>query len=318
MKTLSMMQWTLLALIPGTLAYACIFGVGILINILVVCGTALATEAMVMHLRGQSVRLLLDGTALVAAWLLALCLPPLLPVWQAMVGIGLGLVFGKHVYGGLGKNLFNPAMVGFAILIVSFPLSMSEWPAINDHQTIAEVLAAKTRSDKADAAYDGMSRATPLDAYKFRAGLTNAEFFSPSAEINWHAWLTINLAFLLGGMILLYREIISWQAPAGFLLALSLLAMLFYDSGSSMSLGSPVFHVFSGATMLAAFFIITDPVTSPMRKELLLLYGALIGAITFLIRVTGAYPEGVAFAVLLTNACTPLMDHLASLRESTS
>ena len=318
MKTLSMMQWTLLALIPGTLAYACIFGVGILINILVVCGTAVATEAMVMHLRGQSVRLLLDGTALVAAWLLALCLPPLLPVWQAMVGIGLGLVFGKHVYGGLGKNLFNPAMVGFAILIVSFPLSMSEWPAINDHQTIAEVLAAKTRSDKADAAYDGMSRATPLDAYKFRAGLTNAEFFSPSAEINWHAWLTINLAFLLGGMILLYRKIISWQAPAGFLLALSLLAMLFYDSGSSMSLGSPVFHVFSGATMLAAFFIITDPVTSPMHKELLLLYGALIGAITFLIRVTGAYPEGVAFAVLLTNACTPLMDHLASLRESTS
>ena len=318
MKILSMMQWTLLALIPGTLAYACIFGVGILINILVVCGTALATEAMVMHLRGQSVRLLLDGTALVAAWLLALCLPPLLPVWQAMVGIGLGLIFGKHVYGGLGKNLFNPAMVGFAILIVSFPLSMSEWPAINDHQAIAEVLAAKTRSDKADAAYDGMSGATPLDAYKFRAGLTNAEFFSPSAEINWHAWLTINLAFLLGGMILLYRKIISWQAPAGFLLALSLLAMLFYDSGSSMSLGSPVFHVFSGATMLAAFFIITDPVTSPMRKELLLLYGALIGAITFLIRVTGAYPEGVAFAVLLTNACTPLMDHLASLRESTS
>ena len=318
MKTLSMMQWTLLALIPGTLAYAYLFGVGILINILVVCGTAVATEAMVMHLRGQSVRLLLDGTALVAAWLLALCLPPLLPVWQAMVGIGLGLVFGKHVYGGLGKNLFNPAMVGFAILIVSFPLSMSEWPAINDHQTIAEVLAAKTRSDKADAAYDGMSGATPLDAYKFRAGLTNAEFFSPSAEINWHAWLTINLTFLLGGMILLYRKIISWQAPAGFLLALSLLAMLFYDSGSSMSLGSPVFHVFSGATMLAAFFIITDPVTSPMRKELLLLYGALIGAITFLIRVTGAYPEGVAFAVLLTNACTPLMDHLASLRESTS
>ncbi len=318
MKTLSMMQWTLLALIPGTLAYACIFGIGILINILVVCGTAVATEAMVMHLRGQSVRLLLDGTALVAAWLLALCLPPLLPVWQAMVGIGLGLVFGKHVYGGLGKNLFNPAMVGFAILIVSFPLSMSEWPAINDHQTIAEVLTAKTRSDKADAAYDGMSGATPLDAYKFRAGLTNAEFFSPATEINWHAWLTINLAFLLGGMILLYRKIISWQAPAGFLLALSLLAMLFYDSGSSMSLGSPVFHVFSGATMLAAFFIITDPVTSPMRKELLLLYGALIGAITFLIRVTGAYPEGVAFAVLLTNACTPLMDHLASLRESTS
>ena len=179
MKTLSMMQWTLLALIPGTLAYAYLFGVGILINILVVCGTAVATEAMVMHLRRQSVRLLLDGTALVAAWLLALCLPPLLPVWQAMVGIGLGLIFGKHVYGGLGKNLFNPAMVGFAILIVSFPLSMSEWPAINDHQTISEVLAAKTRSDKADAAYEHAHCDSIGVASRFQGGFphdSNAPF----------------------------------------------------------------------------------------------------------------------------------------------
>ena len=312
------MKWTLLALIPGTLTFANFFGLGVLINIVVVCSGALATEAIVTRLRGKSINQLLDGSAILAAWLLALCLPPLLPIWQAIVGITFGLIFGKHVYGGLGNNLFNPAMVGFAVLVVSFPLSMSEWPAISEHQTLPEVLTAKTRLDAANPAFDGVTAATPLDDYKFRAGLTNSEFFNSSREKNWQAWLTINLAFLIGGGVLLYRRIINWRAPMGFLIALCMLPMLFYDSGSSISLGSPLFHLFSGATMLAAFFIITDPVTSPMRKELLLIYGALIGSVTFLIRVIGAYPEGVAFAVLLINACTPIMDHLAKLRKSKS
>ena len=247
-----------------------------------------------------------------------MCLPPLLPIWQAAIGISLGLVFGKHVYGGLGKNIFNPAMVGFAILIVSFPLSMSEWPTTETSQDINDVLEAKFRGDRAQAAYDGLTAATPLDAYKFRAGMTNAEFFNTAASSNWHRWAIINLTFLVGGLILVYRGIISWHAPLGFLMSLVVLASLFYEGGSSMSLGSPAFHLFSGATMLAAFFIVTDPVTSPTRKELLLLYGALIGSITFLIRTVGAYPEGVAFAVLLSNACTPLLDRLAALRESRS
>lgn len=250
-----------------------------------------------LRLRGLAMRYLTDGTALVTAWLLALCLPPDLPLWQGVLGISLALIFGKHVYGGLGKNVFNPAMVGFAILIISFPLSMSAW---------SSPLA------------DGVSSATPLDAYKFRQGLTNEEFFDSQSQANWQVWVTINLAFLLGGVLLLYQKIISWQAPIGFLGAIGLLAIAFYDGGSSMSLGSPLFHWLSGATMLAAFFVITDPVTSPMRRELLLLYGAGIGGITFLIRVTGAYPEGIAFAVLLMNACAPLMDQVHSLRERTS
>ena len=318
MKTPSLMKWTLLALIPGTMTFYHFFGIGILINIMVVCGGALATEALMMHLRGRSIKQLLDGSAILAAWLLALCLPPLLPIWQAIVGIVFGLIFGKHVYGGLGSNLFNPAMVGFAVLVVSFPLSMSEWPAIIENQTATIVMAAKMRSDAANPSFDGVTAATPLDAYKFREGLTNAEFFDPSIEKNWQAWLKINLAFLVGGAVLLYRRIIDWRAPTGFLISLGLLAMLFYDSGSSISLGSPLFHLFSGATMLAAFFIITDPVTSPGHKELLLIYGALIGSVTFLIRVIGAYPEGVAFAVLLINACTPIMDQIAMLRRSNS
>ena len=111
MTTPSLMRWTLLALIPGILACTSFFGTGILINIVVACCAALATEALMMWLRRQSLNQLLDGTALVTAALLALCLPPLLPIWQVMTGIGLGLIFGKHVYGGLGKNLFNPAMV---------------------------------------------------------------------------------------------------------------------------------------------------------------------------------------------------------------
>lgn len=318
MKTPSLMRWTLLALIPGTITFSHFFGIGIFINILVVSCAALATEALVTRLRDRSIKQLFDGSALLAAWLLGLCLPPLLPIWQAILGTVLGLIFGKHVYGGLGSNIFNPAMVGFAVLVVSFPLSMSEWPAITEDQTFTEVLATKTRSNASTHPFDGVTAATPLDAYKFRQGLTNNEFFNAPTITNWQAWLKINLAFLIGGALLLYRRIISWHAPAGFLGTLSFLALIFYDSGSSISLGSPTFHLFSGATMLAAFFIITDPVTSPMHKELLLIYGSLIGGVTFFIRVTGAYPEGVAFAVLLLNACTPIMDYLARLRRSNS
>jgi len=310
-----MMQLTLLALMPGTAVYTFIFGLGVLVNIIGVCAAAIVTEALFLKLREEPLTHLMDGTSLVAAWLMALCLPPLLPIWQAATGICLGLIFGKHVYGGLGRNIFNPAMVGFAILIVSFPLTMSKWPEPRAQQHVSEVLRVKFQVNNSEEVYDGLTAATPLDDYKFRSGITNKEFFSAEAEHNWRYWSLINVAFLVGGIFLIYRGITSWHAPLGFLISLIILAGVFYDNGSSHSLGSPVFHLFSGATMLAAFFIITDPVTSPASKELLAVYGALIGSITFLIRTVGAYPEGVAFAVLLSNACAPLIDHLAAIRK---
>ena len=165
--------------------------------------------------------------------------------------------------------------------------------------------------------YDGITAATPLDAYKFRIASTNDEFFSVSGtqETNWQTWASINLAFLMGGLFLLYRKLIPWQIPASFLVTLGVLSLVFYDGGSSASLGSPAFTLFTGASMLTAFFIATDPVTSPGHRVGLLVFGAGVGLIVFIIRSWGAYPEGVAFAILLMNATAPLIDHVFVLRD---
>ena len=315
MTTSGIMRMPLLALLPGTVAYTWLYGAGVIINLIVAITVAAATEAIILRMRQLPILSLGDGTVMVSAVLLGLCLPPLLPLWQVAVGIVFAVVFGKHVYGGMGQNVFNPAMVGFAVLIVSFPLSMSQWPEPEFRLSLTDTLSAKVTMMDGRAAYDGVTAATPLDAYKFRTGTTNTEFFDSLQSANWFNWMVINLCFLAGGLYLLYRRIISWQAPAGMLGCLVLLALIFYDSGSSASLGSPGFHLLSGATMLAAFFVVTDPVTAPSDSRGLLLYGFGIGVFTFVIRTIGAYPEGIAFAVLLMNACSPMIDHVFSARE---
>lgn len=289
MKTPVIMRTTLAALLPGTAAWCYVFGAGAFINLGVAIVTAIAVEAAVLKIRSKPLARVFDGTVVLTGALLGLCLPPLLPIWLVVLGVAFAVIFGKHLYGGMGNNVFNPAMIGFAMLIVSFPLAMSTWP---------------------ESSVDGISAATPLDAYRFRGAATNDEFFTDAVTVNWHQWLWINVAFLAGGLVLLQQKIIPWQTPVAFTATLAVLSIAFYDGGSSASLGSPLFHLFSGATMLAAFFILTDPVTCPSSHRGLLAFGVGVGLITFIIRTHGAYPEGVAFGVLLMNAATPLIDHV--------
>ncbi len=315
------MHITLLALLPGFTVFAWHFGIGVLLNVAVASLTAVIGEALVLKLRSLPLSSLADGTAALTGALLGLCLPPLLPFWMVAIGAGFAIVFGKHLYGGSGNNVFNPAMVGFAMLIISFPLAMSHWPApfsTNSGFTDAGTsFTTKLNTSAAQEHYDGITAATPLDAYKFRIASTNDEFFSVSGtqETNWQTWASINLAFLIGGLFLLYRKLIPWQIPASFLVTLGVLSLVFYDGGSSASLGSPAFTLFTGASMLTAFFIATDPVTSPGHRVGLLVFGAGVGLIVFIIRSWGAYPEGVAFAILLMNATAPLIDHVFVLRD---
>ena len=315
------MHITLLALLPGFTVFAWHFGIGVLLNVAVASLTAVIGEALVLKLRSLPLSSLADGTAALTGALLGLCLPPLLPFWMVAIGAGFAIVFGKHLYGGSGNNVFNPAMVGFAMLIISFPLAMSHWPApfsTNSGFTDAGTsFTTKLNTSAAQEHYDGITAATPLDAYKFRIASTNDEFFSVSGtqETNWQTWASINLAFLMGGLFLLYRKLIPWQIPASFLVTLGVLSLVFYDGGSSASLGSPAFTLFTGASMLTAFFIATDPVTSPGHRVGLLVFGAGVGLIVFIIRSWGAYPEGVAFAILLMNATAPLIDHVFVLRD---
>jgi electron transport complex protein RnfD len=308
------MHQVLLALLPGITALCYFFGIGIMLNIAIACISALLTEALVLRARQRSLASLKDGSALVVGILLALALPPLLPVWIIVLGSAFGMLFGKHLYGGLGHNPFNPAMVGYAALIVSFPLLMSHWPSPGAAPAWIDVINVKFSPllSSATGSVDMLSGATALDSFKFRGALTIAEAWQADAGFGVFAgigWEWINGGFLLGGIYLLATRVIPPMAPLGMLAGLTICAVLFYDSGSSQSLGSPLFHLFSGATMLGAFFIVTDPVSSPDTKRGLWLFGLGVGVIVFIIRSIGAYPDGVAFAVLLMNALVPLLDN---------
>lgn len=300
----------LIGLLPGVCALVYFFGLGIVLNIIVACITAQITEAAILRARNRSLVALKDGSALVTAVLLGLALPPLLPFWMLIAGTAFAIIFGKHLYGGLGHNPFNPAMVGYAGLIISFPLAMSTWPVPGENLGFWYLLSAKLLQS---GAIDGITGATALDVFKFRGALTVSEVWSLDAGFGQLAgigWEWINAGFLLGGIYLLATRTITPMAPLGMLVALTVCAILFYDAGSSDSLGSPLFHLLSGATMVGAFFIVTDPVSSPDSALGLWLFGLGVGTLTFIIRAIGAYPEGLAFAVLLMNALVPLIDHL--------
>ncbi|MBL4679463.1 MAG: RnfABCDGE type electron transport complex subunit D [Pseudomonadales bacterium] len=290
-STHRMMFFVIAALLPGLVTSIYYFGFGIALNVLLSILTCLLLEGLVQKIRDLPLKSLLDGSAVVTGFLIGLCLPPEISAGIVILGSAFAILFGKLLYGGLGQNIFNPAMVGYAALIISFPLAMSTWPALFN-------------------TLDGSSGATPLDLIKFRGAQTIDEITMVTRILSDSPWLVINLSYLVGGIALVYFGIARWQGAAAMLLTLTLLYTLFYDSGSSHSLGSPLFHLFSGGTMLAAFFIVTDPVTSPDSKNGLILFGVGVGLLTFLIRSYGAYPDGIAFAVLLMNATVPLINQI--------
>ncbi len=313
----SIMLRVLGALLPAIAAYVYFFGPAILVSILLASVAALVVEAWVLHLRSHPLRVYLtDGSALVTAWLLALSIPPLAPWWLVVVGTVFGILVAKHLYGGLGNNLFNPAMVGFAVLMISFPSHMTHWPApdalAQTHWSVSQQMdfmfgGALPAGEKLDA----VTMATPLDTLKTQLHLDHTVDEIKSAPIfstlSGKGSEIIALLYLLGGLFLWQQRIISWHIPLSFIAAMFGTAGLFYLFDSSLY-ASPLFHLFAGGTMLGAFFIATDYVTSPTTPLGKLVYGAGIGSCTYVIRVLGGYPDGVAFAVLFLNSAVPLID----------
>ncbi|HWK54637.1 MAG TPA: RnfABCDGE type electron transport complex subunit D, partial [Hyphomicrobiales bacterium] len=270
-----------------------------------------------LRLRGRDVLpQLRDCTALLTALLLAAALPANAPWWVGLTGIAFAILVGKQLFGGLGYNIFNPAMVGYAVLVVSFPLQMSSWPLpAGDGNTLPSFGDSLRMFAGIEplAGVDAYTGATLLNSFQQQRGAQLVSEFlanSPAAgSFAARGWEWINAGFLLGGVWLLHKRLISWRIPVAFLGALSLWALLFWDGGSSSSEGSPLLHLGSGATMLGAFFIATDPVTASTTPRGRLIYGALIGSLVFIIRSWGSYPDGVAFAVLLGNLAVPLIDN---------
>jgi len=306
------------ALIPAVVGFVWIFGWGVLLNILIAALFALAGEAAVLALRRRPLRPSLgDGSALVTAILLGMALPPLSPWWLPAIGALFAILFGKQLYGGLGYNPFNPAMVGYVVLLISFPLEMTLWLPPDALQTATLDLWESLRYSLTGAlpaglAVDTLSMATPLDALKTGLGMermvseiTASPLFG---AVGGRGWEVTNTLVLLGGLWLLWRGTITWHVPVATLGTLFVISLLFHLIDGDRY-AAPLFHLFSGGAMLGAFFIATDPVSGATTPRGRLLFGAGVGILEYVIRVFGGYPDGVAFSVLLMNMAAPTIDY---------
>ncbi len=317
------MGMVLLALVPGTLAMWWYFGWGVLINLAIATVGAVLAEAAVLRLRRRDVAAtLIDLSALVTAWLLALALPPLLPWWQTLLGSVFAIVVAKQLFGGIGYNPFNPAMAGYVLLLVSFPVTMTRWvpPEVVSGTTLSladSLHIIFTGTPPLGQTWDAISSATPLD--QMRTELARNRMVSEIrqsplwGDFGGRGWEWVGNWFLLGGLFLIWRRVISWRIPVSMLGALLLIAGLFWAIDPETH-PFPAFHLFSGGAMLGAFFIATDPVSACTTPRGQLVYGALIGLFVFIIRSWGGYPDAVAFSVLLLNMAAPTIDHYTQPR----
>ena len=346
-----LMQTLMYALLPGIFASLWFFGFGILINIVIAIAFAVLAEAAMLWLRNRDIRShLSDRSALVTALLFAIAIPPGSPWWLVALGIVFAMVIVKHLYGGLGQNPFNPAMCGYAMLLLAFPLEMTGWhipfevinvplavdnlgiPTIASERELLSPLSwngfkqalllafpfAATGAIDISEFVDGLAMATPLIEFKMAGNSailavreSGASLFARDSET---AWEIINIGYLLGGLFLLYKKIISWHIPLAIIATVFVLAALFYAPGSVAIYGTPYLHLFGSATMIGAFFIATDPVSAATTRPGKLVYGIIIGVSIYSIRVWGSYLDSIAFAVLFGNFCAPILDQYCKPR----
>ncbi len=325
-QTLSaLMLKVLFACVPGILVQIYFFGFGVLFQLFFAIVTALICEAVIVRLRNRAILpVIKDYSAVLTATLLAISIPPLAPWWVIIIGTMFAIVIVKQLYGGLGFNLFNPAMAGYVLLLISFPVQMTTWLPVNSllhHELtlldqLVVFLTGKTQAgvdlNQLRMTIDAVTMATPLDTLKIdiSKGLTVTESLTGSVFNGFagKGWLWVNIAFLFGGLYLLKAKVINWHIPLGILLSLAFCAILGPLFAPDIHAG-PIFHLISGATMLGAFFIATDPVSAATTNKGRLIYGALIGLLIYVIRAFGGYPDAIAFAVLLINLAVPLIDY---------
>lgn len=325
LSTSQMMLMVIFCLLPGIILQSYFFGFGCLIQIILASAVALLSEAFVLILRKRAVfSTLKDGSALVTGILLAIAIPPLAPWWIIVIGTLFAVIFVKQLYGGLGQNLFNPAMAAYVLLLISFPVQMTTWIPVHSLQPFSVTLLDQINAiltgfthdgytiQQLTTSIDGLTMATPLDSMHtaLKSGHTINEIIN-STEYKSSSWVAIsivNAGYLVGGLFLLYKRIIQWYIPISFLAAIIIFSSISFLFNPEINI-SPLIHLFSGATMLGAFFILTDPVSASTTVKGRVIYAILIALIVIVIRNIGGYPDAVAFAVLLGNMCVPLIDY---------
>lgn len=299
-NTNQIMRQVIYALALGVGAMYYYYGWGVILQIVLAGATALVCEAAFLKIRKLPILpAISDGSALLSAILLAISIPSIAPWWIVVLGVAFAIIFGKQLYGGLGNNPFNPAMLGYGFLLISYPVQMTMWGGefLNFSQAFAVIFEWNS--------IDAITAATRLDEIKTQLtlGLPITDLVSSSASQMW-----VNLGFLFGGLYLLLRKVILWHIPVAFLVGLVVTSFVISLGGEGYYL-SIQDHLFLGGTMLGAFFIATDPVSGSTTPNGRLIYGFLIGVLLVVIRVFGNYPDGIAFAVLLMNIATPLIDY---------
>ena len=317
------MLWVIVAMIPGAAALTYYFGWGILIHMVLATLGALLFEAAALAMRGRPILpALKDLSAVVTALLFAVAIPPLLPWWLTLLGIGFAILVVKHMFGGIGYNPFNPAMAGYVLLLISYPVDMTSWlppEMLNEHplgfmETLRVIFGGGL---PAGLVWDQVTAATPLDTMRTQLDLNmmlSEIRESPVwGDFGGRGWEWVGNWFLLGGLLLLFKRVITWHIPVAMLGGLLTMAMLFhFVDQEAYPFG--LFHIFSGGAILGAFFIATDPVTACTTKRGQLIFGASIGILTYIIRTWGGYPDAVAFAVLLLNMAAPTIDYYTQPR----
>jgi Na+-translocating ferredoxin:NAD+ oxidoreductase subunit D len=319
--SVSKVMWTvMLALVPATLFSFYVFGFPAIFLFLVTCGSAVGFEALALKWSQKPVQFHIhDGSALLTGWLVAMTLPPYAPWWIGVVGGLIAIMLGKQVYGGLGQNLFNPAMVARIALLISFPVEMTTW--VSPHPLFE--MGSPSFFESLQITFlgttfaDGSTSATTLGYIKteLSRGISLQDSLPKTFTVNDLFWGKVSgsmgetsaFLLLLGGIALIFMGIITWHIPVAILVTLAVCAGV-ANGINPLKYPPFTYHLFAGAAMLGAFFIATDPVTSPVSKMGQIVFGVGCGVLIFVIRSWAGYPEGVGFAVLLMNAMTPLLD----------
>lgn len=285
------MRDVIIALIPALLASLYYFRLAALSVIVTCVVVAVVSEYICRKIMKREITIS-DYSAVITGLLLAFCLPPAVPLWIAAVGAAAAIVFGKQLFGGLGNNIFNPALVGRAVLVASWPVALTTWSS----------------------PIDGVTIATPLGILK-EQGIANLPALSDMflGNIGGSLGETSALALIIGGVYLYYKGHIGWRIPVTYIGTVFVLTMI-VGFATGQGLWYPLFHIFAGGLMLGAIYMATDWVSSPVTKKGKIIFGLGCGILTVLIRLKGGYPEGVCYSILLMNILTPLIDRYTKAR----
>jgi electron transport complex protein RnfD len=280
----------IIALIPAAVAAVIFFGIHAFLVMAIAVVAAMATEAACQKLMGRPVRIK-DGSAAVTGLLFAMTVPPDLPLWTTVIGAAVAIGLGKQIFGGLGFNNFNPAHVGRAFLLASYPVLMTtwRWPTIGNE------------------GIDALTTATPLALWKLH-GIATPLWKLLIGNVGGSIGETSAIALILGGLYLFKKGVIDWRIPGSYIATVFILTLIIPGQ-------NPVFHLFAGGLMIGAIFMATDYVTSPVTKRGRIIFGIGCGILTVVIRLFGGYPEGVCYSILLMNAATPLIDRYTMPRR---